>query len=198
LRPVTYQFKEGHGNHIYTGFLAQEVEQALAKTGNQSFSGLIKPQNETEHYSLRYAEFTVPLVKAVQEQQTTIDALQQKVTEQQKTNELLLARLDKLEQLLANQPSDKNPSRTVELKQNVPNPSQHQTRIDYFIPSTATKVELALFDLVGKRLQSHAIQNTGEGSINLEIGGLSDGMYVYALIINGQEAISKKMLIVKE
>jgi hypothetical protein len=102
------KFMDGHGDNIYTGFLAQEVEQALVKTGNKSFSGLIKPQNETEHYSLRYAEFTVPLVKAVQEQQATIDALEKKVEAQQKTNELLLERLEKLEQIVANKPLNQN------------------------------------------------------------------------------------------
>jgi Secretion system C-terminal sorting domain len=101
-----------------------------------------------------------------------------------------------LEQLVANKPLNQN--RAIELKQNVPNPSQNQTKIDYFIPSNATKVELALFDLAGKRLQAHAIQHTGEGSIQLEIGALADGMYVYALIVNGQEAISKKMVIVRQ
>ena len=31
------------------------------------FHGVDKPKNETSHYGLRYAEFVVPLVKAVQE-----------------------------------------------------------------------------------------------------------------------------------
>jgi uncharacterized protein YlxW (UPF0749 family) len=39
------------------------------------------PQNEKDHYSLRYAEFVVPLVKAVQEQQKMIEQLQNKVAE---------------------------------------------------------------------------------------------------------------------
>ncbi|MBK9734409.1 MAG: hypothetical protein IPO92_05330 [Saprospiraceae bacterium] len=35
-----------------------------------------KPQNETDLYKLRYAEFVVPLVKAVQDQQKMIEELQ--------------------------------------------------------------------------------------------------------------------------
>lgn len=66
LRPVQYQWKEGQGDKIFTGFIAQEVEVAAEKTGFD-FSAIKKPANETDYYSLRYAEFVVPLVKAVQE-----------------------------------------------------------------------------------------------------------------------------------
>lgn len=50
----------------YTGFIAQEVEDAAYKTG-YDFSGVQKPQNANDTYAVRYAEFVVPLVKAVQE-----------------------------------------------------------------------------------------------------------------------------------
>ena len=51
---------------VYTGFVAQEVELA-AKELNYQFSGVDAPTNEEGFYGLRYAEFVVPLVKAVQE-----------------------------------------------------------------------------------------------------------------------------------
>ncbi len=50
----------------YTGFIAQEVEQA-AKELNYDFSGVDAPKTDKGIYGLRYAEFVVPLVKAVQE-----------------------------------------------------------------------------------------------------------------------------------
>jgi len=46
-----------------------------------------KPKNETSHYGLRYAEFVVPMVKAMQEQQVVIEAQQQKIEELQKENQ---------------------------------------------------------------------------------------------------------------
>jgi hypothetical protein len=49
-----------------TGFLAQDVESA-AKACGFDFSGVDAPKNDRDFYGLRYAEFTVPLVKAVQE-----------------------------------------------------------------------------------------------------------------------------------
>ena len=63
-----------------TGFVAQEVE-ALAKKLGYEFSGVDAPQNEQSMYGLRYAEFVVPLVKAVQEQQELIKELRKEIDE---------------------------------------------------------------------------------------------------------------------
>jgi hypothetical protein len=51
---------------VCTGFIAQDVEEAANACG-YDFSGVIKPPNEKTPYNLSYAEFVVPLVKAVQE-----------------------------------------------------------------------------------------------------------------------------------
>ena len=58
-----------------TGFIAQEVE-AAAKKVNYDFNGVNIPKNSQELYSVSYAEFVVPLVKAVQELETKNAALQ--------------------------------------------------------------------------------------------------------------------------
>jgi hypothetical protein len=73
----------------YTGFIAQEVEKVAQNIG-YDFSGVETPPNDFTPYSIRYAEFVVPLVKAVQEQQEMIEVLQ-------KQNEMLIERLEKLE-----------------------------------------------------------------------------------------------------
>ncbi|MEZ4805385.1 MAG: tail fiber domain-containing protein [Bacteroidia bacterium] len=86
LRPVTYyldmdaiaqfhntpdslrvrELEMAKAQTLQTGFIAQEVEKSALSLG-YDFSGVDKPQNDKDMYSLRYAEFTVPLVKAVQE-----------------------------------------------------------------------------------------------------------------------------------
>jgi hypothetical protein len=107
LRPVTYQFearkyeqflgipdslnkdrgqeywKESE-NTVRTGFIAQEVEQAARQAG-YDFSGLHKPATDKDNYTLAYSEFTVPLVKAMQEQQKIIEQQQKMIQDQQKT-----------------------------------------------------------------------------------------------------------------
>ena len=93
LRPVTYrldmdaiarfnklpdslrliQAEQLKAKEIQSGFIAQEVEQA-AIASKYNFHGVEKPKNENSHYGLRYAEFVVPLVKAMQEQQQILEA----------------------------------------------------------------------------------------------------------------------------
>jgi hypothetical protein len=61
-----------------TGFLAQDVE-AVAAEINYEFSGVHKPKSTEGLYSLQYAAFVVPLVKAVQEQQQIIEKLMKRI-----------------------------------------------------------------------------------------------------------------------
>jgi hypothetical protein len=51
---------------IYSGFIAQEVEEAARSIGF-IFSGIDAPKNDNDLYGLRYDAFVVPLVKSVQE-----------------------------------------------------------------------------------------------------------------------------------
>jgi hypothetical protein len=71
-------------NEIYTGFMAQEVEQA-AKDLGFNFSGVDKPADASKQtYAIRYSDFVMPLVKAVQEQQKMIDDLKKELEELKK------------------------------------------------------------------------------------------------------------------
>ncbi|PBJ11870.1 tail fiber domain-containing protein [Flavobacterium sp. ACN6] len=96
LRPVNYKMKTG-AQDLQSGFIAQEVELAANSIG-YDFNGIVKPQNDKDFYSLRYAEFVVPLVKAVQEQQPQIEALQKEVENKDTKIIELENRLLKLEQ----------------------------------------------------------------------------------------------------
>lgn len=63
----------------YTGFIAQEVND-IANTIGYDFDGVEIPEDETKsNYGIRYALFVVPLVKAVQQQQTMINDLQKEI-----------------------------------------------------------------------------------------------------------------------
>jgi len=64
--PEMEQARLAREKKTYTGFIAQEVEQAATDCGFD-FSGIVKPENDKTPYNLSYAEFVVPLVKAVQE-----------------------------------------------------------------------------------------------------------------------------------
>ena len=85
------------GKILQTGFIAQEVELAAKKLG-YDFSGVDAPKNDKDNYGLRYSEFVVPLVKAMQEQQTLIQSQLTIVEEQQTLIKKLEERITTLEQ----------------------------------------------------------------------------------------------------
>jgi trimeric autotransporter adhesin len=97
LRPVTYNYdynglyklqtgiaKTGmetdnpNAGTRFSGFLAQEVEQA-AIAAQYNFSGVDKPANDNTPYGIRYAEMVVPLVKAMQEMKLLLDKQQAEI-----------------------------------------------------------------------------------------------------------------------
>ena len=93
LQPVDYSYAtKGQENSIYSGLIAQDVEEVL-ETLNCGFSGLVKPQNDADFYSIRYAEFVIPLINAVKEQQQQIEKLEEK-------NDLLEIKMKELEKKL--------------------------------------------------------------------------------------------------
>lgn len=77
--PVILQARDEKASAIISGFIAQEVEQAAQSIGYE-FSGVDAPKNQTDFYALRYAEFVVPLVKAVQELNTQNQQLLEMIT----------------------------------------------------------------------------------------------------------------------
>lgn len=116
LRPVTYNMDpnaiENHfGRELpkelqaaadekakirYTGFLAQEVEMAAQASG-YDFSGIDTPKEGHDAYGIRYAEFVVPLVKAIQEQQMIIEGQNQEIQAYQSALENLTNRVNQME-----------------------------------------------------------------------------------------------------
>jgi hypothetical protein len=84
------------GNMLQTGFIAQDVEKAANESGFD-FSGVDKPKNDADFYGLRYAEFTVPLVKAVQELNVKNEQLTKENENQKKIIGQLIQRIENLE-----------------------------------------------------------------------------------------------------
>ncbi len=80
----------------YTGFLAQEVE-AAAEAAGYDFSGIDTPKEGHDAYGIRYAEFVVPLVKAIQEQQEIIEGQSQEIQAYESALENLTHRMNQME-----------------------------------------------------------------------------------------------------
>jgi len=183
--PEELKAKQEKSKVVYTGFIAQEVEQA-AKKLNYDFSGVDAPKNKQDFYALRYGDFVVPLVKAVQEQQKQID-------EQQKQIEELKA----LVLSITKQPASNPPGySSAFLKQNVPNPFNKSTVISYYIPDNASHAQVLVTDMKGRLIKTF-IATKGEGQINIGNGVLPAATYNYTLFLNGKKIDTKQMVITK-
>ncbi len=84
-----------------TGFIAQEVH-ATAQALGFEFSGVDAPKNEKDYYGIRYAEFVVPLVKAVQELSALNESVQKENQALIESNAALKTRMDRIEIMLTN------------------------------------------------------------------------------------------------
>ncbi len=95
LRPVSYVKKNDRKKRTEYGFIAQELEQALINADDAN-NGIIHV-DEKGMYAVRYNDFIPLTVKAVQEQQTEIEALQKQNVELMEINASILKRLEALE-----------------------------------------------------------------------------------------------------
>ena len=97
-------------NIRFSGFIAQDVEE-LSKSLGYEFSGVDAPKNDKDIYGLRYSEFVVPLVKAVQELNEEL----------QKKEKFILELINNQEQLIK------------ELQENNANKTKRRTNLFYVI-----------------------------------------------------------------
>jgi hypothetical protein len=94
LIDIEKKSREKKEKQVQTGFVAQDVEKS-AKSLGYDFSGV--EVDEIGIYSLRYGEFVVPLVKAVQELSEQNDRLNEQNEKLNRQIEDLVIRLEKLE-----------------------------------------------------------------------------------------------------
>ncbi|MGI8952478.1 MAG: tail fiber domain-containing protein [Chitinophagaceae bacterium] len=202
---------------IYTGFVAQDVEKS-AKDLNYDFSGVDAAKNSKDLYGLRYAEFVVPLVKAVQELSGKNDSLKQnnddlksEVENLKSQMEVVTLQLQKMENAMSqccssfsssmqsninNQPSTKI-SDAPKLEQNIPNPFNSSSSISYYIPSGFHNAQLMITDASGHTLKTYTISSSGNGKQIIYGNELISGMYQYSLWIDGKLIHTKKMVLTK-
>lgn len=82
------------------------------------------------------------------------------------------------------------------LYQNTPNPFKEQTVIRFSLADEVQDAAICIFDMTGKTIKKLPISS---GMESVSIGGyeLGEGMFLYSLVVNGQEIDTKKMIISK-
>ncbi len=184
---------------LYSGFIAQDVEKA-AKELNYDFSGVDAAKNSKDLYGLRYSEFVVPLVKAVQElskmnddKDTKIDDLQKQINELKALiisgNTSTSASADNIHLQI--------PPVNSMLSQNIPNPFNTNTLIRYTTVSSAKQVQIIIFNSNGAAVKQFNNLNPGIAELTVTAGSLAAGSYFYSLIIDGKKVDTRQMIITK-
>ena len=82
------------------------------------------------------------------------------------------------------------------LYQNTPNPFKEQTVIRFSLADDVQDAAICIFDMTGKTIKKLPISS---GMESVSIGGyeLGEGMFLYSLVVNGQEIDTKRMIISK-
>ena len=174
------------------GFIAQELKEVFPELVTQDKDG---------YYSINYIGLIPLMVEALKEQnernetqQAEIDSLKRAILTLTKESNLPHIRS-------AASPSDGSTSLQTpavaecRLEQNTPNPFNQSTQIKYYLPETIISAYLCIYDMQGKQLQQIALTQRGEGAEQISASQLDPGMYLYALIADGQEVDVKRMIL---
>jgi hypothetical protein len=186
LRPISFEYKNetkalAKNNLKKIGLVAQEVEVIVPEAVSFSEIGGIK--------MLDYDMLIPVLIKAIQEQQSTIENLKTEITKLKSDKGNLKSSSNSLdvEQNIA--------TNIATLEQNSPNPFSQSTEIKYFLPESTLRAFLYIYDMNGSQIKSIPIIQKGKGSITISGSELHPGMYLYTLIADSKEIDTKRMIL---
>jgi flagellar hook assembly protein FlgD len=83
------------------------------------------------------------------------------------------------------------------LEQSTPNPSSGSALIRYHLPQGTASAQVVVTNSKGQVLKTIALNSRGNGQVSLQGSSLPAGTYTYSLWIEGRQADTKQMIIVK-
>jgi trimeric autotransporter adhesin len=205
LRPVSYRFDrlafakhvkedtEGRESELVqasqvltVGFLAQEVERTIEETRFTAFDAVHAPENPTDNYGLAYAQFVVPLVKAVQELHAQNEELREE-----------LERLREAVRHVSEGKGDDGRGQAKDRLQVYPDPAVDLLRIAVPADMIGKDAVLELVDGAGKRvLFQRAVAIPALMQLDLP-SDLVVGPYLVSLRVEGAAARTARVIIAK-
>lgn len=189
LKGKIYNFKKDSLKDKHIGFMAQDIQNLIPEAVSTSAHGDL---------CIDYSAIIVVMADAIKAQQNQIETLLQDVDKccNKNTDKSLDINNNgggKQESIGNMQFANGNGGSY--LMQNRPNPFSRETVIDYFIASDVTNASIMIFDLNGKLLKTIFVNTNGKGSVTVNSNELMPGMYLYSLVINGNEVDTKKMIL---
>ena len=207
LRPVTYRFKNNapqqnksqnntttttNTNPKKIGLIAQEVELVIPEAVRTAEDGT---------KGIAYNEIIPLLINAIQElntavkdQQIEIAELQAEIEELKSPSTPLLPQPITTKSVAQNSSSISNDIDEAYMSQNAPNPFSGEAEIIYQVPQTAISAYIGIYNLNGLQIQQYPLEK-GAGTVTISAGNLSSGIYIYSLIIDGEEVETRRMVV---
>jgi hypothetical protein len=173
---------------LHKGFVAQELRKVFPELVSEDKEGML---------SVDYIGLIPVIVESIKEQQQIIDAQSEKIKELEKSMEALQGK-----SVLRSSTDETGTTGISELAkqcvltQNAPNPFTVQTEIKYFVANGVKESYICIFDMQGKMLRKiDAV--AGQNSVTIQGSTLPAGIYLYALVADGQEVDTKRMILTK-
>ncbi len=163
------------------GFLAQNVKEV--------FPDLVHT-DETGYMYVDYIGLIPILVQSINELSAKLEALESEKNDEEATSPILQAAQSSQSEIEASLSAAK-------LYQNAPNPWSSETVIRYNLPQSVATACIYIYDMQGAQLKSIPAQGRGENQVTLTARDLKAGMYLYALVADGQLIDSKQMILTK-
>jgi Chaperone of endosialidase/Secretion system C-terminal sorting domain len=182
LKGYTYNYRSDP-NRRYMGFIAQDVEQLIPEVVTTFDDGL---------KGIFYQNMIPIMVEAIKEQNKKIVELEKNLKDCCAKGKMGMINENNNSNDVMNSSLSKSNSK---LFQNVPNPFNSQTTIEYYIPSTCTQASIIIFDMQGKLIKTIPLQQKENGNIRVDAGSLQPGMYMYTLVVDSNEIDTKRMIL---
>ncbi|WP_118975209.1 tail fiber domain-containing protein [Taibaiella koreensis] len=170
------------------GLIAQEVEKV--------FPELVKKDSSNYLY-VDYIGLIPVMIEGIKEQEELIEVQNAKIKE-------LESRLNSVEGKMIGWFNENNGTDMTDPKaansylfQNNPNPFNSTTEITYYVASNIKTATIHIFDMQGNMIKSYPVKGNGKGQVSINGSELKAGMYIYNLVVDGQEADVKRMTLIK-
>jgi len=199
LNPVTYNFEQNQDGlkldlpgGLQHGFIAQELEKVYPELVADVIHPIFDEKNvQTGTRTLKavnYVGLISVLTESLKELSNEVTILKEKLATTEKTY-VVSNKKNFSEEELKNIKTN-----GFYLGQNTPNPFKTSSVIEYSLPANELEASLLIFNLNGQTIKEYKLNET-KGSVTIEEGVLGKGMYLYSLISNGEEIITKKMIV---
>ncbi|WP_165366228.1 tail fiber domain-containing protein [Brumimicrobium glaciale] len=191
LRPVTYTFNKTEGIALpetnQHGFVSQEMAEVfpeLTKDVTQPvFDEDGKIVSDISYKAINYTGLISVLTAGIQELNSELVDIREELAEY-KAN-------DKIRESLV---QDSREVSDYSMEQNIPNPFNDRTVIRYQLAPNVEQASITIFNLNGGFVKDYPI-NENKGEITILASEIGKGMFIYSLTRNGQEIMSKRMIV---